>query len=126
MALPGARVPFPCSPRRVSPRDMPDVRHIAPLLALLLCAVIYRLTLAQRPRGPPLPPGPRASLLASSAVPKRYPWKVYAQWRNTYGASDRLLSIGTLSRRNIYHRRSHLHTRLRESHSRHQLRERRR
>ncbi|EPT03915.1 hypothetical protein FOMPIDRAFT_1028250 [Fomitopsis schrenkii] len=64
---------------------MSDLRYIAPLASLLLCAVIYGITAARRARQPTLPPGPRAFLFGSSAVPKRYPWKVYAEWRETYG-----------------------------------------
>ena len=75
---------------------MLDLRYIAPLVALLFCAVIYGVTVAQKARRAPLPPGPRAFLLGSSAVPKRYPWKVYAEWRKTYGASDRRLPPASL------------------------------
>ncbi|KZT72767.1 cytochrome P450 [Daedalea quercina L-15889] len=77
-------------PTRLSseqPRDMLDAPFLAPLLVLLLCAAFYALAVPRDPRRRlPLPPGPKTSLLgASSALPKRYPWKVYAEWRRTYG-----------------------------------------
>ncbi|KAH9837137.1 cytochrome P450 [Rhodofomes roseus] len=64
---------------------MPDSLSLAPLLGLLLCAAVYALLPAHlKARRPPLPPGPTASLFASP-LPRLYPWKVYAEWRKTYG-----------------------------------------
>jgi hypothetical protein len=44
---------------------------------------LYRTTL--KADSLPFPPGPKSSWWGGVALPKTYPWLVYADWQKTYG-----------------------------------------
>ncbi|KZT05964.1 cytochrome P450 [Laetiporus sulphureus 93-53] len=52
---------------------------------LVAGCLFYGLYLRSTARRLPLPPGPKTSWFGSVELPKTYPWKTYAEWRQNYG-----------------------------------------
>ncbi|KAI0920500.1 hypothetical protein AcV5_010217 [Taiwanofungus camphoratus] len=64
---------------------MVDITYVDVLTSISLGCALCVLILRYKARRLPLPPGPRTSWFGSVDLPKKYPWKTYAEWRKIYG-----------------------------------------
>lgn len=55
------------------------------VIGVLALTVLYGFLRRYRRSDLPLPPGPSTSWFNAVKLPKSYQWRVYAQWRDTYG-----------------------------------------